>query len=84
MKSGQPSLSILEAIYHVKHDIAPIVAQTFAQGLAETRMVKNSVGAYTIAAYKLGEINLNEDIADTTLFLRQITAAIYPPANGLD
>ena len=82
MKSG---LSILEAMDHVKHNIAPVFAQTFAQGLAQSRnMTKNSAGSYTVSAYKLGEINLNEDIGDTTLFLRQITAAIYSPANGFD
>jgi len=70
---------------HIKHNITPIVAQTFTQGLADSRKItKNNAGSYIVTAYKLGEININEDIGDTTQFLRQITAAIYPTTNGVE
>lgn len=76
-------LTLLEAMNHVKLNFAPLMAQTFTQGLATGR-VNNSLGRNTITAYKLGEIELSEEIGDTTLFLRQITVAMYPPTTGFD
>ena len=56
---------------HIKQNIAPIAVQTFEQALKE----KHS--GPTVTAHKLGEIELNEPILDTTLFMRQITMAMY-------
>ena len=80
MKSDTKHLSILEAMVYVKHNMAPLMVHTFEQGLAlaqQKQQLQQST-SLTVSAYKLGELELNEEIVDTTLFLRQITAAMYP------
>jgi len=72
MQHHNGHLSILQAMEHIKQNMSPIAAQTFEQALKE----KHS--GPTVTAHKLGEIMLNEPILDTTLFLRQITIAMYP------
>jgi len=74
MKSDTKHLSILDAMVYVKHNMAPLMVHTFEQGLAQQQQSTS----LTVNAYKLGELELNEEIVDTTLFLRQITAAMYP------
>jgi hypothetical protein len=72
MQNHNGHLSILQAMTHIKQNISPIAAQTFEQALKEKPKGQN------VTAHKLGEIMLNEPILDTTLFLRQITMAMYP------
>ena len=72
MQSHSGPLSILHTITHIKQNMAPIAVQTFEQAL------KTQQSGPTITAHKLGEITLSEPIIDTTLFLRQITMAMYP------
>lgn len=66
--------TIPEAMAHIKQNIAPYAsakAETFDEGFAR-------LNSNTVTARKLGEIELKEPIVDTTLFLRQITMAMYP------
>ena len=72
MQNHNGHLSIQQAMTHIKQNIAPIAAQTFEQALKEKPC------ELTVTAHKLCEIELNEPILDTTLFLRQITMAMYP------
>jgi hypothetical protein len=64
--------TILEALNHVKQNISP-KALTFDESFKTQVQTGN-----TVTANKLGEIELNEPIVDTTWFLRQITMAMYP------
>lgn len=69
-------LTIPEAIAHIKQNIAPFAsaiekAETFDEGFVR-------LNSNTVTARKLGEIELKEPIVDTSLFLRQITMAMYP------
>ena len=66
--------TILEAMNHIKQNISPkaaTIANTFEEGFKKQT-------SNTVIAHKLGEIELKEPITDTTLFLRQITMAMYP------
>lgn len=68
--------TIPDAMAHIKQNIAPLAsatakAETFDEGFAR-------LNSNTVTARKLGEIELKEPIVDTTLFLRQITMAMYP------
>ena len=74
MRPRPKQFTILEAMTHITQNMslkAAIVATTFDVGF------KNLQGN-TIVAHNIGEIELNEPIVDTTLFLRQITMAMYP------
>jgi hypothetical protein len=71
--------TILEALKHVKQNISPkaeTVALTFDEGFK--RQTSNTLTGNTVIAHNLGDIELSEPIVDTTLFLRQITMAMYP------
>ena len=66
--------TILEAMNHIKQNISPkatTMANTFEEGFKKQTSNK-------VTVHKLGEIELKEPIVDTTLFLRQITMAMYP------
>ena len=66
--------TILEAMTHITHNMSPkaaIIATTFDDGFKKQQ-------GNAIVAHNLGEIELTEPIVDTTLFLRQITMAMYP------
>jgi len=74
MHSTTKQFTILEAMTHITQNISPkaaILATTFDEGFKKQQ-------SNTIVAYNLGEIELNEPVVDTTLFLRQITMAMYP------
>ena len=75
-------LSINEAMNHIKQNVAPVIAKTFKQGFEDMKtgrgITEDIFGDYTIIAHNLGDINLTEEIVDTTLFLRQITMAMFP------
>ena len=75
--------TILEAMEHIKKNISPkaasMKANTFDEGFRQQNT--NTIGfkrTNTVIAHNLGEIELNEPIVDTTLFMQQITMAMFP------
>jgi hypothetical protein len=70
MFPANKQFTILEALNHVKQNISP-KALTFDEGFKK-------LTGNTVNAHKLGEIELNEPIIDTTRFLQQLTMAMYP------
>jgi len=69
-------LSINDTLVYVKQNTAPLLAQTFKEGFLKNS--ENSHGSQTITAHRLGDINLNEEITDTTRFMRQLYMAMFP------
>ena len=79
MVPATKQFTILEALNHVKQNISPKaanLAMTFDEGFK--RQTFNRLIGNTVIAHNLGDIELKEPIVDTTLFLRQITMAMFP------
>lgn len=75
--TANKQLSILDALEYLKQNAAPLIAQTFKEGFNDLKII-DSVGSQRITAHRLGEIDLNEEIKDTSRFMRQLYMAVYP------